>query len=108
MILSIVAGSFLIPVAVAVYLHEWNVLSAFFIPMAILWAITLLLFMRTKRQPIQLTVREGILLVSAAWLGAGLLGAVPFMLSGFVPHFSDAFFTVQIDDSRGAAFFWSH
>ena len=92
MILSIVAGSFLIPVAVAVYLHEWNMLSAFFIPMAVLWPVTLLLFIKTKRQPVRLTVREGIFLVSAAWLGAGLLGAVPFMLSGFVPHFSDAFF----------------
>ena len=92
MILSIVAASFLIPVVVAVFLHEWNMLSAFFIPMAVLWLITLLLFIRTKRQSIRLTVREGILLVCFAWLGAGLLGAVPFMLSGFVPHFSDAFF----------------
>ena len=65
-ILSIVAGSFLIPVSVAVYMHEWNMLSAFFIPMAVLWTITLLLFIKTKRQPIRLTVREGILLVSAA------------------------------------------
>ena len=92
MILSIVAASFLIPVVVAVFLHEWNMLSAFFIPMVVLWLITLLLFIRTKRQSIRLTVREGILLVCFAWLGAGLLGAVPFMLSGFVPHFSDAFF----------------
>lgn len=91
-ILSIVAGSFLIPAAVAVYLHEWAVLPAFLIPMAGIGAITLILFLITKRQPIRLTVREGILLVSAAWIGAGLLGAVPFLLSGFVPQFSDALF----------------
>ena len=60
MILSIVAASFLIPVVVAVFLHEWNMLSAFFIPMAVLWLITLLLFIRTKRQSIRLTVRGSV------------------------------------------------
>lgn len=92
MILSIVAGSFFIPVIVAVYLHEWHMLTAFFIPMAIIWPVTLLLFFRTRKQQIRLTVREGIVLVGSAWFGACLLGAVPFMLSGTVRYFSDAFF----------------
>lgn len=92
MILSIVAGSFFIPAGVAVYLQEWPVLPAFLIPMATVWAVTLVLFITTKRRPIRLTVRQGILLVGAAWIGAGLLGAVPFLLSGLVPHFSDALF----------------
>ncbi|MGP1444256.1 TrkH family potassium uptake protein [Treponema sp.] len=92
MILSIVAGTFIIPAAAAVYLHELAVLPAFCIPAGVLWAITLALFLKTKRSPIRLTTREGILLVCFAWIGAGLLGAVPFMLSGYVPHFSDAIF----------------
>ena len=81
MILSIVAASFLLPVAVAVYLREPATIPAFLIPMAVLWPITILLFFKTRRRPIRLTVREGILLVCFAWVGAGLLGAVPFMLS---------------------------
>ena len=92
MILSIVAGSFLIPVTAAAYLREFTVIPAFLIPMVMLWAITFVLFIKTKRQPIRLTIREGILLVCCAWVGAGLLGAVPFMLSGLVPCFSDALF----------------
>ena len=92
MILSIVAGTFIIPAAAAVYLHELAVLPAFFIPAGVLWAVTLAMFLKTKRSPIRLTTREGILLVCFAWIGAGLLGAVPFMLSGYVPHFSDAIF----------------
>lgn len=92
MILSIVAASFLLPVAVAVYLREPATIPAFLIPMVVLWPITILLFFKTRRRPIRLTVREGILLVCFAWVGAGLLGAVPFMLSGFVPHFGDALF----------------
>lgn len=92
MILSIVAGTFIIPVSAAVYLHETAVLPAFLIPTGILWAATLALFLKTKRRPIRLTTRQGILLVCFAWIGAGLLGAMPFMLSGYVPHFSDAIF----------------
>jgi len=92
MILSIVAGTFIIPTAAAVYLHEFTVLPAFFIPAGVLWAATLIFFLKTKRSPIRLTTREGILLVCFAWIGAGVLGAVPFMLSGYVPHFSDAIF----------------
>lgn len=91
-ILAIVAGSFLIPLAVAVYLKEWQMLSPFIIPFAVVAAVTLILCIKIKRQPIRLTIREGILLVGAAWVGAGLLGAVPFLLSGKVPHFGDALF----------------
>lgn len=91
-ILSIVAGTFLLPIAVAVYLRELATVPAFLIPMAVIWPLALLLFFKTRRQPIRLTVREGILLVCFAWLGAGLLGAAPFMLSGWVPHFGDALF----------------
>lgn len=92
MILSIVAGTLLIPAAVAVSVNEWHILPSFLIPLAVLWTITAALFFKTKRQPIRLTIREGILLVGSAWIGAGLLGAVPFLLSGLVPHFSDALF----------------
>lgn len=92
MILSIVAGSFFIPVLVAVVLREWYVLSAFFIPMFVVWAVTLMLFLKTRKEHIRLTIREGIVLVSAAWLGACVLGSIPFMLSGTVKYFSDAFF----------------
>lgn len=91
-ILSIVAGSFLIPTAVAVYMGEWTMLPAFLCPLAVVWLITLVLAITTKQIPIQLTVRQGIVLVGSAWMGAGLLGAIPFLLSGFVPHFSDALF----------------
>lgn len=91
-ILSIVAGSFFIPILVAICLHEWNILSAFFLPMAMVWALTLLLFFKTRREHIRLTIREGIVLVGAAWFGACVLGSVPFMLSGTVKYFSDAFF----------------
>ncbi len=45
-----------------------------------------------RPEPHEVTRREGILLVVLAWLGAVLLGALPFCLSGAVPGFADAFF----------------
>lgn len=40
----------------------------------------------------ELTHREGILLVVASWLMAGLIGALPYQLSGYFPTFTDALF----------------
>ena len=40
----------------------------------------------------EITRREGILLVVLVWLGAVLLGALPYYFSGAVPGFADAFF----------------
>lgn len=39
-----------------------------------------------------LKVRDGFLIVSVCWIVSTLLGAVPFMVSGSIPNFFDAFF----------------
>lgn len=36
--------------------------------------------------------RDGFLIVSAAWLMASLIGAIPFVISGAIPNYVDAFF----------------
>lgn len=48
-----------------------------------------LLFKHGNRE---LAIRDGFLLVGLTWLGAGVLGALPFLLSGSVPSFIDAVF----------------
>ena len=44
------------------------------------------------RRAEDLAVREGFAVVSLGWLCVGLLGAVPFYLSGQIPSFTDAVF----------------
>lgn len=44
------------------------------------------------RAPTELTIREGFLTVSISWVTLSLFGSVPFMASGFIPNFTDAFF----------------
>ena len=39
-----------------------------------------------------LRIRDGFLVVTLCWLVAGFAGALPFMMSGAIPNFFDAFF----------------
>lgn len=50
----------------------------------------MLRFGKTSTQ--KLKVRDGFFIVSLCWIISALLGAVPFILSGSIPNFCDAFF----------------
>ena len=43
-------------------------------------------------KPREITVREGFLVVALSWVIMSAFGALPFVLSGFVPSYCDAFF----------------
>ena len=45
-----------------------------------------------KPQSSNLRAREGFLIVTLSWLLMSLFGALPFMISGYIPNFFDAFF----------------
>ncbi|MGQ9646984.1 MAG: TrkH family potassium uptake protein [Thermodesulfobacteriota bacterium] len=44
------------------------------------------------KRPTELTIREGFLTVTLSWVTLSILGSIPFMVSGFIPSFTDAFF----------------
>ncbi|HOC25558.1 MAG TPA: potassium transporter TrkG, partial [bacterium] len=50
-----------------------------------------LLFLATRNQD-ELKLREGFAVVVLGWSALTLFGALPFLISGTVPSFSDAFF----------------
>ncbi|MBP1576210.1 MAG: TrkH family potassium uptake protein, partial [Oscillospiraceae bacterium] len=50
------------------------------------------LFCKPKKKLIY--VKEGFLIVTAAWLLFSVIGALPFVISGEIPGFVDAFFEV--------------
>ena len=45
-----------------------------------------------RREPHEISHREGLLLVTAVWVTAAGLGALPFLFSGAIPNYTDAFF----------------
>ena len=40
----------------------------------------------------ELRIREGFALVTSGWLLFAIIGAIPFLISGYIPSYTDAFF----------------
>ncbi len=86
------AGLLLLPVVVSLIYGEYNTLRALLLTIAIALAIggLLQLFNRTKRKDI--FASEGFVTVAFAWIALSLIGCLPFIISGEIPNFFDAFF----------------
>jgi len=57
-----------------------------------------------KTEYTSLTRKEALATVGAGWIVAGLVGALPFSISGWIPHYYDAFFeTVSGFTTTGAS-----
>ena len=75
----------------------------FLIPMALLVMIGLLLSMHRPART-ALYARDGLAIVALAWIAVSAFGALPFVLSGDVPFYVDAFFeTVSGFTTTGAS-----
>ena len=64
----------------------------------------LLSFLPKRDQGSHLRLKEGFIITALGWIILGIFGAVPFMLSGIIPRFEDAFFeTVSGLTTTGAS-----
>ena len=50
------------------------------------------LFLTCRGQKVDVSLREGFAITAMTWISAGLFGALPYFLSGALPHFVDAYF----------------
>ncbi len=55
-------------------------------------ALGLLIIILIKSNKIKLHVREGYIIVAAAWIAASIIGAFPYYIAGFAENYIDAFF----------------
>jgi trk system potassium uptake protein TrkH len=89
-LMLVTAGCLILPAAVALIFREndgiWFLLSAGI--GAVVGGGTLVIL----RDAPDLRVREGFAVVAFGWLCVGLLGALPFWLSGQIPSFTDSVF----------------
>ena len=81
----------LLPVAVSLAYREYANLSAFLIPMAVMLVIGLI-FSFKKPENNALKVKDGFVIVGLSWIVLSLFGCLPYILSGLIPNFIDAFF----------------
>lgn len=90
-IFCIEAVLMLFPMLCAACYGEWYLLPAFLLP-AVLLAV--LGFAASLRTPKNTTIfaRDGLAIVALVWVLMSAFGALPFVISGEIPSFIDAFF----------------
>jgi len=85
-------ASMLLPLGVSLAYKDGST-AALFYSMLSTSGFGLLLFVAARRPgDAQLNHRDGVAIVTLGWLAAGLVGASPFLLSGSIVHFTDAYF----------------
>ena len=80
-----------LPLLCAVIYREKTYYTAFVIPIVVLIAFgSVLAFKMPKKHDIY--AKEGFVVVGLSWVLLSVFGALPFMISGAIPHFCDALF----------------
>lgn len=85
------SGILLLP-ALTSAIYQEKSLWAFLITAFISLTLGIILRLVTKGYSNVLYAKEGFLIVALAWLSTSLIGCLPFIISGEVPNFFDAFF----------------
>lgn len=102
-IVSVEAALLLLPILTAVYYGEFCVWSLL-LTMAIALPIGLCAALFVRPSNTVIYAKEGFLIVSLAWLLLSAIGSLPFVFSGEIPSFVDAFFeTVSGFSTTGAS-----
>ncbi len=97
------AGLLILPLGVSLLYRE-ACFAAFLWAIGTAVALGLVLVLFCKPKTTLIYAKEGFLIVSLTWLLLSLIGAMPFCLSGEIPHFADAFFeTVSGLTTTGAS-----
>lgn len=93
----------LLPVAVCL-IYKDDALISFLITIAIATVVSLPLIFFCKPKNKVIYAKEGFVTVSLAWIIMSVIGSLPFVLSGAIPSFADAFFeTVSGFTTTGAS-----
>lgn len=101
-ILLVEAGLMFLPLIVALIYKEDPI--PFLITIGILIAIGTLLTLILRKGDHLIFEREGFLMVALSWVFMSVFGALPFVFSGAIPSFVDAFFeTVSGFSTTGAS-----
>ena len=75
------------------FIYQDGTIWALFNSMLITCGIGLLIFLVTrKNKGAHLNHRDGVAIVTFGWIAAGIVGAIPFLMSGAIPDFSNAYF----------------
>ena len=96
---------FMIPaLLISLYLGEEAAVRGFLYTLMIMFLVVGLLYLSCRKADKLFGAREGLVCVGFSWIVLSLLGCLPFVISGNIPKFIDAFFeTVSGFTTTGAS-----
>ncbi|MDO4312220.1 MAG: TrkH family potassium uptake protein [Eubacteriales bacterium] len=90
-----VEGVFMVPAAViCIVNNEIPALHGFLWSLLIICAVVLVLFLTCRKAESRFYAKEGLVCVGISWIVMGLLGCLPFFISGEIPNYLDALFEI--------------
>ena len=95
-IVKLEAVVLMLPLLVSLCYHEMNGAFALALSVIISAVVGFVLTVVFKPDNKVIYAREGFIIVTFAWIILSLLGALPFMISGEIPNFFDAFFEIGV------------
>ncbi len=91
-ILIVISATFVLPVIVSLIYNEYSNAIAFIETAAVVF-IAGIIFKKTIKPSVRpIRIREGFFVVSLVWILFPVIAAVPFVISGDIPRFTDALF----------------
>jgi len=92
MLLGIVGLAMIPALVLALAEGDQTGITSFMYPIVLSAVVALVAFVFGKQVPMRFSPRDGFLLVSAAWALTAFFGAIPFLISGYIPSLADAVF----------------
>ncbi len=90
-----VEAVFMIPaLLISLFSGETAAVLGFLLTLGIFALVCTALYFLCKSAPSAFGAREGLVCVSISWMVMSLLGCLPFVFSGTIPHYIDAFFEI--------------
>lgn len=98
------AALMIAPLIVTLIYGEFKVMASFLVAIGIALIVGSLLYFLFKTENKVIYAKEGFVIVAFGWLIMSVIGALPFVLSGDIPSYIDAFFeTVSGFTTTGAS-----
>ena len=94
-LICIAEAVFMLPaLAISIYDSQAKAVLGFAITIGIAVALYVAFKLLSRNNANRLTAREGFVCTAASWILMSLIGSLPFVISGEIPHFIDALFEI--------------
>ncbi len=91
-VIGIIGATYSIPIAVALFCGETEVIQSFLVPMLASVVIAFVCVFLGRGKKTRLSTRGAFSVVAVSWLSACFFGSIPLYASGAIPNFTNAVF----------------